>query len=61
MKVHRLRGNRLLPKILIWAKGSNDWEDGIRKVTQMLGWETFGRGCGDFFRGLSDSIVQWVI
>ena len=37
---------------------SNDWEDGIRKVTQMLGWEGFGRGCGDFFRGLSDRQIE---
>ena len=54
VKVHRLRKSRLLFKILVWAKGRNDWEDGISKVTQMLGWEKLGRRCGEFFRGLSD-------
>ena len=24
----------------------------------MLGWEGFGRGCGDFFRGLSDRQIE---
>ena len=35
VKVYRLRGK--VSKILVWAKGRNDREDGIRKVTQMLG------------------------
>ena len=37
VKVYRLRENRLLSKILVWAKGRNDWEDGIRKVTLVGG------------------------
>ena len=61
VKVHRLRESRLLSKILVWAKGRNDWEDGITKVTQMLGWEKLGRGCREFFRGLSDRQIEEMV